>query len=37
MNKNEKSKECDFAVTIPDEMTIQVDTKNGPKKYNFDN
>ena len=37
MNKNEKAKECGFAVTIPDEMTILVDTKNGPKKYNFDN
>lgn len=37
MSKNELSKGCKFAVSIPDEMTIVVDTKNGPKKYNFDN
>jgi len=37
MNKNETAKNCLNSVTIVDEMTIQVDTRNGPKKYNFDN
>ena len=37
MNKNESSKGWRNVVEIPDEMSIQVITKNGPKKYNFDN
>ena len=37
MNKNEISKGWRNIVDIPDEMSIQVITKNGPKKYNFDN
>lgn len=37
MNKIEANKDSKIVVSIPDEMTIQVQTKNGPKKYNFDN
>lgn len=37
MNKSEQKKNCASAVDLPDEMSIQVDTRNGPKKYNFDN
>jgi hypothetical protein len=37
MNKNEYNQGSKDAVAIPDEMTIQVQTRNGPKKYNFDN
>jgi len=37
MSKTEVSKKCDSSVSIPDEMSISVQTRNGPKKYNFDN
>lgn len=37
MNKLEASKGSQNVVEIPDEMSIVVQTRNGPKKYNFDN
>jgi Pyruvate/2-oxoacid:ferredoxin oxidoreductase delta subunit len=36
MSKDEIKKKCKFITTFPDEMSIQVQTKNGPKAYNFD-
>lgn len=37
MSTNEVKKGCKTITTFPDEMTIQVQTRNGPKQYNFDN
>lgn len=37
MSTNEVKKGCKTITTFPDEMTIQVQTRNGPKVYNFDN
>lgn len=37
LSKKEIADGNGMCVQIPDEMSIQVDTRNGPKKYNFDN
>jgi Pyruvate/2-oxoacid:ferredoxin oxidoreductase delta subunit len=36
MSKDEIKKKCKFITTFPDEMSIQVQTRNGLKAYNFD-